>query len=367
MNELSFRHRALVTGGMGFIGSALVRHLVGDRGWRVLNVDKLTYAGDPATVAAVADDPRHRFVRADICDGAEMRRLLAEHRPDAVLHLAAESHVDRSIDRPAAFVETNLVGTFTLLQAALDYWRGLPEGAHASFRFLHVSTDEVFGSLPLDGGAAFDEHTPYAPNSPYSASKAGSDHLARAWAHTYGLPVVVGNCSNNYGPFQFPEKLIPTMIIAALEGRPLPIYGTGANVRDWLFVEDHVRALATLVERGRPGECYAIGGGAERSNLDLVRALCAQLDELLPESPHRPHAELITFVPDRPGHDLRYAINDAKIRSELGWRPEVDLDAGLRRTVAWYVENRAWWERIRRERHDGRRLGLMGGEVDEAG
>lgn len=350
--------RFLVTGGCGFIGSALVRHLVGERRVRVLNLDKLTYAGDPSTVASVADDPLYAFAEIDICDGASVSRALAEFRPHAVMHLAAESHVDRSIDGPSEFISTNVVGTFTMLEAALRHWQGLDEAAREGFRFLHVSTDEVYGSLPLEGEARFDEASRYAPNSPYAASKAGSDHLARAWGRTYGLPVLVSNCSNNYGPFQFPEKLIPTMILAALEGRSLPVYGEGLNVRDWLHVEDHVRALLAVVERGKPGRTYLIGGGAERRNIDLVRALCAVLDELLPASDHQPHADLIRYVTDRPAHDLRYAVDDARLRSELGWRPMRDLETGLRQTVGWYLDNRAWWQRLRAERYDGGRLGL---------
>jgi len=348
--------RILVTGGCGFIGSALVRQLV-KSGTQVLNVDKLTYAGDPSTVADVAADPLYGFEQLDICDGPALVRALARFKPNVIMHLAAESHVDRSIDGPSEFVRTNVLGTFTMLEAALQYWHDLDAAAKEKFRFLHVSTDEVYGSLPMDD-SRFTTTSPHAPNSPYAASKAGADHLARAWWRTYGLPVIVSNCSNNYGPYQFPEKLIPTVLIAALEGRPLPVYGQGANVRDWLFVDDHVRALMAIVERGSPGETYLIGGRAELANLDLVRTICAILDELLPDSPHRPHKRLIQFVPDRPGHDQRYALDDTRMRAELGWTPAEDINSGLRRTVEWYLNNRMWWQRLRRERYDGGRLGL---------
>jgi dTDP-glucose 4,6-dehydratase len=327
----------VVTGGSGFIGSAVVRHLIGDRGETVVNVDKLTYCGNQASTAAVASDPRYAFEQVDVCDRFAIDRIFDRYRPRAILHLAAESHVDRSIDRPADFIQTNVVGTWTLLDAARDY---LARHDAPGFRFVHVSTDEVFGSLGPDGH--FTEESPYQPRSPYSASKAASDHLARAWHHTYGVPVIVTNCSNNYGPFQFPEKLIPVIILNALQGNPIPVYGKGANVRDWLHVDDHARALALVLDRGVPGETYAIGGHNERSNLDLVRDICAILDELVPESPHRPHANLIEFVTDRPGHDHRYAIDAAKIRRELGWEPRHTLATGLPETVSWYLANTGW-------------------------
>lgn len=346
----------LVTGGMGFIGSALVRHLLTETGHGVVNVDKLTYAANPEALAGFAHDPRHRFERADIADAGAMAAIFARHRPDAVIHLAAETHVDRSIDGPAPFVATNVVGTATLLEAARAYWSGLDGAARARFRFHHVSTDEVFGALgPAD--PPFNEASPYAPRSPYAASKAASDHLVRAWGETYGLPVIVSNTCNNYGPWQFPEKLIPLTIVSALAGRPLPVYGRGEQIRDWLFVEDHARALRLVLERGRPGETYAIGAGEERKNLDVVRAICATLDELRPD-PAGPYERLIAFVPDRPGHDFRYALDPAKAGRELGWQPRESFASGLRRTVAWYLEHRAWWEGVRARRYGGERLGL---------
>lgn len=337
------KRRVLVTGGMGFIGSAAIRHMVGERGWTVLNVDKLTYSGNEAAVAAVAESPLYEHSLTDVCDGPALAALFTRFRPDAVMHLAAETHVDRSIDGPAAFIQTNVNGTFTLLEAALDYWRTLPEEERKAFRFLHISTDEVFGSLPLEGGERFKETTAFAPNSPYAASKAGSDHLVRAWYHTYGLPTLISNCSNNYGPYQFPEKLIPVMVLNALEGRPLPVYGDGLNVRDWLYVDDHVRALTTILERGEVGSCYTVGGDSETRNIDLVTSICEILDDLLPRSSHRPHAALITKVADRPGHDLRYAVDAGRLRRELGWAPRETLVTGLRRTVTWYLENESWW------------------------
>ncbi len=327
----------VVTGGSGFIGSAVVRYLVGDQEESVVNVDKLTYAGGPAATTAVADDPRYAFEQADICDRAAVDRIFASYRPRAVVHLAAESHVDRSIDRPADFIETNILGTYTLLEATRAYLADHPTG---DFRFVHVSTDEVFGALGAEG--MFTEDSPYRPTSPYSASKAASDHLARAWYHTYGVPTIVTNCSNNYGPFQFPEKLIPVIVLNALNGRPIPIYGTGTNVRDWLFVDDHARALGLVLRGGRAGETYTIGGKNERSNLELVQEICTLLDELLPDSPHAPHASLVSFVTDRPGHDLRYAIDASKIERELGWLPSHTLASGLRRTVEWYVAQTDW-------------------------
>jgi dTDP-glucose 4,6-dehydratase len=334
----------LVTGGAGFIGSELVRQLVRETDAEVVNLDALTYAGNLDSLAEVEAHPRYRFEHADITDPDALRRIFAEHRPDAVIHLAAESHVDRSIDGPGAFVQTNVVGTFHLLQQALGHWRGLEGEARDRFRFLHVSTDEVFGSLGPDG--FFTETTAYHPNSPYSASKAASDHLVRAWHHTYGLPVLITNCSNNYGPYQFPEKLIPVMILNALEGKPLPVYGKGDNVRDWLYVADHARALRLVLGRGTPGETYAVGGHNEKTNLEVVHTLCALLDELAPDSPHRPHAGLLKFVADRPGHDRRYAIDAGKIGRELGWTPEESFETGLRKTVRWYLENRPWCERV---------------------
>ncbi|SEH30177.1 dTDP-glucose 4,6-dehydratase [Magnetospirillum fulvum] len=343
--------RILVTGGAGFIGSAVVRRLVGD-GHEVLNIDKLTYAGRLSSLTSVADRPNYRFLQADICDAAAMGAAFADFTPEAVLHLAAESHVDRSVDGPLVFVMTNVVGTVTLLECARSYWNGLDGDAKAAFRFLHVSTDEVFGSLGETD--LFREDTPYKPNSPYSASKAGSDHFVRAWHHTYGLPVLVTNCSNNYGPYQFPEKLIPTMVLAGLEGRALPVYGMGSNVRDWLFVEDHVEALLAVLFRGRPGETYNVGGRAERTNLAMVETICDLLDALAPD-PAGPRRRLISFVTDRPGHDWRYAIDDSKIRSDLGWKPTRTLETGLGETIRWYLDNRNWWADIM---HSGQRLGL---------
>lgn len=342
--------RILVTGGAGFIGSAVVRLAVA-RGHAVVNLDALTYAANLENVASVAGSDRYAFEHADIRDRAALDRILARHRPDAILHLAAESHVDRSIDGPDSFIQTNVIGTFTLLEAARAYWTaaGQPEG----FRFHHVSTDEVFGSLGPEG--RFSETTPYDPRSPYSASKAGSDHLVRAWSETYGLPVLLTNCSNNYGPFHFPEKLVPVVILRALAGQPIPVYGDGLHVRDWLYVEDHAEALLTVLTQGRPGRSYAIGGENEVANIDLVRMICAHMDRLHPEG--APHDRLIAFVPDRPGHDRRYAIDPARIRSELGWRPSVSVDEGLGRTVAWYLHNRDWWQPLLARDGVGRRLG----------
>ena len=343
-----------MTGGAGFIGSAFVRHAVAATDHHVLVVDKLTYAGNLDSLAPVKDHPRFRFVRADIADAAAMKAALADFQPDVILHLAAESHVDRSIDGPAAFVETNVVGTFVLLQQALGYWRALPKSKAEGFRFHHVSTDEVFGSLGAHG--QFSEDSPYRPNSPYSASKAASDHLVRAWHHTYGLPVLISNCSNNFGPCHFPEKLIPLIILNALEGKPLPVYGKGENVRDWLYVEDHARALLVIAERGRVGESYNVGANCERANIDVVRAICALMDELAPDA-IGPRERLITFVADRPGHDLRYAMDARKLREELGWAPQETFESGLRKTVEWYLTNRPWWERIRTQVYRGERLG----------
>ncbi len=347
--------RYLVTGGAGFIGSAVVRHLIAQTPHQVLVVDKLTYAGNRDNLEPVAGDPRLSFLQADIGDQEAIRAAFARFRPQIVMHLAAESHVDRSIDGPAAFIQTNIVGSFVLLQEALRHYRALAAEEQAGFRFHQISTDEVFGSLGAEG--LFSESSPYQPNSPYSASKAASDHLARAWHHTYGLPVVLSNCSNNYGPYHFPEKLIPLMILNALEGKALPVYGSGANVRDWLHVEDHARALALIAERGRIGESYNVGGSAERSNLAVVEAICGLMDELAPDAAIGPRARLISFVPDRPGHDQRYAIDARKIESELGWRPQESFESGLRKTVEWYLANRDWWGRIRSGVYRGERLG----------
>jgi dTDP-glucose 4,6-dehydratase len=348
--------RFLVTGGAGFIGSALVRYIINETPDAVLVVDKLTYAGNLDSLAPVADHPRYSFARADIVDGPAMRHIFADYRPDIVVHLAAESHVDRSIDGPGAFIQTNVLGTFTLLQAALDHWRSLSAAQRQNFRFHHVSTDEVFGSLGDDG--FFVESTPYSPNSPYSASKAASDHLVNAWHHTYGLPTVTTNCSNNYGPYQFPEKLIPLLILNALEGKPLPVYGNGLNVRDWLFVDDHVRALLVVARSGKIGETYCIGGCNEQTNLAVARNICALMDEFASRQTKR-YESLITFIPDRPGHDLRYAIKPDKIAAELGWTPQETFESGLRKTVQWYLDNRSWWERIRSNVYRGDRLGMI--------
>jgi len=351
--------RLLVTGGAGFIGSCLVRQIVAEETeTRVVTLDKLTYAGNLDSLEPVMGDARHRFVQGDVADAALVRELLQTERPSAVIHLAAESHVDRSIDGPAAFVQTNVVGTFTMLDAARDYWKSLPAGEKEAFRFLHVSTDEVFGSLGDEG--AFTETTPYSPRSPYSASKAASDHLARAYFHTYGLPTLITNCSNNYGPYQFPEKLIPLMILNALEGKPLPVYGDGQNVRDWLFVEDHCRALRLVVERGAPGETYNIGGNSERANLDVVKLICRTVDHLRPDLPHFPCESLVNFVTDRPGHDRRYAIDASKIRRELGWKPHRTFEEGLAATVAWYLANSLWIDRVSSGAYQRERLGLSG-------
>ena len=343
--------KILVTGGAGFIGSAVIRQLIRETQAQVVNLDKLTYAATPEALEEAADSPRYTLVRGDIADADLVGRVFEEHAPDAVMHLAAESHVDRSIDGPADFMSTNVWGTFTLLEAA----RAWTAGRRGEFRFHHVSTDEVFGSL-RPGDAPFRETTPYAPSSPYSASKAASDHLVRAWGETYGLSIVTSNCSNNYGPWQFPEKLIPVMLIAAVEGRALPVYGTGANIRDWLFVEDHARALRLVLETGAPGRTYCIGGNAERTNLEVVRAICAHLDARLPGG--APRARLISFVADRPGHDARYAIDAGRIRAELGWQPAESFETGLARTLDWYLDNRPWWQGIRAARYGGERLGL---------
>ena len=342
--------KILVTGGAGFIGSAVVRMAVA-RGHAVVNLDALTYAACLANVATVADNPLYAFEHADIRDRTALDRIFETHTPDAVMHLAAESHVDRSIDGPGDFISTNVAGTYELLEAARQYWEG--RGRPSDFRYHHISTDEVFGSLGPEG--MFTEETPYDPRSPYSASKAASDHLVRAWHHTYGLPVVLSNCSNNYGPYHFPEKLIPLVILNALHGLPIPVYGAGENVRDWLYVEDHADALLTVLERGAPGRSYNIGAENEARNIDLVRRICALMDEMHPEG--APHARLITFVADRPGHDLRYAIDPGRIRAELGWRPSVTLDEGLGRTVRWFLDNERWWRPLMARQGVGQRLG----------
>ncbi|KQS52882.1 dTDP-glucose 4,6-dehydratase [Brevundimonas sp. Leaf363] len=347
--------RILVTGGAGFIGSALVRRLIQHTDHQVLVFDKLTYAGVLSSLELAAASNRYSFVQADICDAEAVSKALSDFQPQVIAHLAAESHVDRSIDGPGAFVQTNLVGTFVMLNQALGYWRGLSDADKAAFRFHHISTDEVFGSLGEEG--FFTETTPYDPRSPYSASKAGSDHLVRAWGHTYGLPVLVTNCSNNYGPYHFPEKLIPLIIIRALNGEPLPVYGDGSNVRDWLFVEDHAAALQAVFEKGAPGQTYNVGGNAERRNIDVVRTICAILDRHRPHTDGRSYAEQIAFVTDRPGHDQRYAIDASKIRAELGWTPSVTFEQGIEATVVWFLENEAWWRDILDQRYATERLG----------
>ncbi|KQQ63596.1 dTDP-glucose 4,6-dehydratase [Pseudomonas sp. Leaf129] len=341
-----FNVKILVTGGAGFIGSAVIRHILANTDDAVVNVDKLTYAGNLDSLMGSERTPRYAFEHVDICDRAQMDRVFAEHRPDRVMHLAAESHVDRSITGPAAFVETNVIGTYTLLEAARQYWSQLDAEQQAAFRFHHISTDEVYGDLegPED---LFTETTPYQPSSPYSASKASSDHLVRAWQRTYGLPTLVTNCSNNYGPCHFPEKLIPLIILNALEGKALPIYGKGNQIRDWLYVEDHARALYQVVTEGEVGETYNIGGHNEKQNIEVVHTVCALLDELCPQSPHRPHAQLITHVQDRPGHDVRYAIDASKIQRELGWTPVETFESGIRKTVQWYLDNPEWVSRVK--------------------
>jgi dTDP-glucose 4,6-dehydratase len=346
----------LVTGGAGFIGSALIRRLIRRSGHRVFNLDKLTYAATLGAVESVADNARYEFGRADICDGSKVAEIFEAFDPDVVVHLAAESHVDRSIDAPGDFVQTNVIGTYTLLQAALRHFRRLPAGRQDGFRFHHVSTDEVFGSLGESG--YFTETTAYDPRSPYSASKASSDHLAQAWSHTYGLPVLLTNCSNNYGPYQFPEKLIPLIIIKALSGQALPVYGKGDNIRDWLFVEDHAEALHLVFETGKPGASYNVGGSAEHTNIHVVETICATLDRLRPRVDGRSHRDLISFVADRPGHDRRYAIDASKIRSELGWAPRDNFETGIEKTILWYLRNEAWWRPILEKTNFGERLGL---------
>ena len=348
--------RIFVTGGAGFIGSALVRHLIENTSHQVLNFDKLTYAGTLSTVERVATSNRYHFVQGDVCDAEAVRSAIADFRPDIITHLAAESHVDRSIDGPGAFVQTNLVGTFVMLSEARSHWQGLDEGVKQAFRFHHISTDEVYGSLGDEG--LFTEDTPYDPRSPYSASKAGSDHLVSAWGHTYGLPVLITNCSNNYGPYHFPEKLIPLMIVKALAGEPLPVYGKGDQVRDWLYVEDHVRALQAVFERGEIGRTYNVGGHNEKQNIEVVKTVCAILDRLRPRTDGRSYAEQITSVVDRPGHDKRYAIDASRINDELGWRPQETFESGIEKTVAWYLANEDWWRPIVAERKADQRRGL---------
>ncbi|MGJ0507557.1 MAG: dTDP-glucose 4,6-dehydratase [Methylocystis sp.] len=348
--------KILITGGAGFIGSAVARRLISDTEARILVYDRLTYAGNLDSLAPIAQDRRYAFRRADICDLAAVAAAFADFQPDIVMHLAAESHVDRSIDGPVAFIETNLVGSFSMLDAALAYWRALPKARAEALRFMHISTDEVFGTLGPTG--LFREDTPYAPNSPYSASKAGSDHLVRAWRETYGLPTIVTNCSNNYGPYHFPEKLIPLTILNAIEGKPLPVYGRGENIRDWLYVEDHAAALILVARKGIVGESYNVGGRNEKRNIDVVHAICDILDELRPDAGGS-YRRLITFVEDRPGHDLRYAIDCSKIERDLGWRPQQTFETGLRRTVQWYLDNPAWWQAIRSGKYRGERLGRL--------
>ena len=350
--------RILVTGGAGFIGSALVRHLIEDSEHEVLNFDKLTYAGTLSTVEQVADSDRYRFIQGDICDEVAVQSAINDFQPDIITHLAAESHVDRSIDGPGAFIQTNLVGTYTMLSAARVFWQRLDDSTRAAFRFHHISTDEVYGSLGDTG--LFTEETPYDPRSPYSASKAGSDHLVSAWGHTYGLPVLITNCSNNYGPFHFPEKLIPLMIVKALAGDPLPVYGKGDQVRDWLYVEDHVRALRAVFERGGVGRTYNVGGHNEKQNIEVVNTVCAILDRLRPRADGQSYATQITSVADRPGHDKRYAIDATRIGEELGWEPRETFESGIEKTVGWYLDHEDWWRSIVDERQADQRRGLAG-------
>ena len=348
----------LITGGAGFIGSAVVRHIIENTQDSAVNVDKLTYAGNLESLESVENNPRYAFEQVDICDAKTLARVFEQHKPDAVMHLAAESHVDRSIDGPAAFIETNIVGTYTLLEASRAYWNSLDDEKNAAFRFHHISTDEVYGDLEGTDDL-FTETTPYAPSSPYSASKASSDHLVRAWLRTYGLPTIVTNCSNNYGPFHFPEKLIPLMILNALDGKPLPVYGNGQQIRDWLFVEDHARALYKVVTEGEIGETYNIGGHNEKANIDVVRTICDLLEELAPNKPAgvAKYEDLITYVKDRPGHDVRYAIDAAKIGRELGWKPQETFESGIRKTVEWYLNNKKWWSRVLDGSYNRERLG----------
>ena len=346
----------LVTGGAGFIGSALIRYLVDATDALIVNVDALTYAGNLESLSSIKNKDNYRFEQINICDAQPIGDLFDKYKPTAVMHLAAESHVDRSIDGPAAFIETNIVGTYNLLEAARDYWNKLAGAEKENFRFHHISTDEVFGSLPETG--LFTETSPYQPNSPYSASKAASDHLVRAWHHTYGFPVLLTNCSNNYGPYQFPEKLIPLIILNALEGKPLPVYGAGDNVRDWLYVDDHLKTLKVVIDRGVPGETYNIGGNNEKTNLEVISTVCALLDEMVPESQFRPHEGLVEFVADRPGHDKRYAIDASKMKSELEWEPEETFESGMRKTVEWYLNNKEWCQHVQDGSYQRERLGV---------
>lgn len=348
--------KLMVTGGAGFIGSSVIRLLINESNYTVINVDKLTYAGNLESLKEVAQHRRYHFEKADICDSEQISRILREYRPDAIMHLAAESHVDRSIDGPAAFMQTNIIGTYTLLEEARRYWSELADSTRDRFRFHHVSTDEVYGSLGKTG--YFSEQSLYQPNSPYAASKASSDHLARAWHHTFGFPLVTTNCSNNYGPYQFPEKLIPLVILNAFEGKPLPVYGKGDNIRDWLYVDDHARALRLVLEQGRMGETYNIGGHNERTNLEVVNSICDLLDDLCPQSRFKPHRSLIKFVDDRPGHDQRYAIDASKMQNELGWKPSETFHSGLKKTVEWYMNNRDWCQRVQDGSYRRERLGL---------
>lgn len=351
--------KILITGGAGFIGSAVIRHLIANTEHHVVNVDKLTYAGNLESLKEIETDSRYQFEHVDICDAKQIERVFSEHKPDAVMHLAAESHVDRSIDGPAEFMHTNIIGTYILLEASRSYWNALDHNQKNNFRFHHVSTDEVYGSLGDEG--LFTEETPYQPNSPYSASKASSDHLVRAWHETYNLPVVITNCSNNYGPYQFPEKLIPLVILNALEGKPLPIYGTGENIRDWLYVDDHARALCLVLAEGKVGEVYNIGGHNEITNIEVVKTVCRMLDEVEPGS--QPYESLITYVTDRPGHDMRYAIDASKIENELGWVPNESYESGIRKTVQWYLDNREWCQHVQDGSYQRQRLGVMGAEA----
>ena len=348
--------KIIVTGGAGFIGSAVIRQYINDTEHEVINLDALTYAGNLESLATVSDHPRYHFEHANICDAAAVQRIFQHYQPDAIMHLAAESHVDRSIDGPADFIQTNIVGTYILLDVAKKYWEQLEVGKKAAFRFHHVSTDEVYGDLEADG--FFTEETSYAPSSPYSASKASSDHLVRAWHRTYGLPIVITNCSNNYGLYQFPEKLIPLVTLNALAGKPLPIYGDGSQIRDWLHVDDHARALRLVLETGNIGETYNIGGHNEKTNLQVVKTICALLDRLVPDSPYKPHESLITYVADRPGHDVRYAIDASKIARDLGWLPQETFESGMEKTIQWYLDNSEWCQHVLDGSYQGERLGL---------